>query len=71
MAENEELTYDLDLEEKLRRNFTKKKELQRRVSDETKVMCNLYEILVEKKRSDLMNYIGVIVRERDPIICDN
>ncbi|GAY67153.1 hypothetical protein CUMW_254310, partial [Citrus unshiu] len=35
MEENEEPTYDLDLEGKPRRNLTKKKDLQRGVSDET------------------------------------
>ncbi|KDO44910.1 hypothetical protein CISIN_1g048116mg, partial [Citrus sinensis] len=71
MVENEEPTYDLDLEGRPRRNLTKKKDLKRGVSDEAEVMYNLYGVPVGKKRNDLKNYIGVIVWERVPIIYDD
>ncbi|KDO41466.1 hypothetical protein CISIN_1g037940mg, partial [Citrus sinensis] len=43
----------------------------RGVSDETEVVYNSYRVPVEKKRNDLRNCIGVIVRERVPIIYDD
>ncbi|KDO50395.1 hypothetical protein CISIN_1g037102mg [Citrus sinensis] len=71
MAEKEEPTYDPDLEGKPRRNLTKKKDLQRGASDQTEVMYNSYGVSVGKRRNDLRNYIGVIVRERVPITYDD
>ncbi|GAY68461.1 hypothetical protein CUMW_264300 [Citrus unshiu] len=71
MAEKEEPTYDPNLEGRLRRNLTKKKDLQRGASDHTEVMYNSYGVPVGEKRNDLRNYIGVIVRERVPIIYDD
>ena len=71
MAEKEKPTYDSDLEGRPRRNLTKKKDLQRGASDDTEVMYNSYGVPVGKKKNDLRNYIGVIVRERVPIIYDD
>ena len=71
MAEKKEPTFDPNLEGRLRRNLTKKKDLQIGASDDTEVMYNSYGVPVGKKRNDLRNYIGVIVRERVPIIYDD
>ena len=70
MAEKEEPTFDPDLEGRPRRNLTKKKDLQRGATDDTEVMYNSYGVPVGKKRNDLRNYIGMIVRARVPIIYD-
>ncbi|KDO53893.1 hypothetical protein CISIN_1g042196mg [Citrus sinensis] len=71
MAEKKEPIYNPDLEGRPRRNLTKKKDLQRGASDQTKVMYNSYKVPVGKKRDNLRNYIRVIVRERVPIIYDD
>ena len=71
MAEKEERTFDPDLKRRPRRNLTKKKDLQRVASDDIEVMYNSYGVPVGKKRNDMRNYIGVIVRERVTIIYDD
>ncbi|GAY67152.1 hypothetical protein CUMW_254300 [Citrus unshiu] len=48
MEENEEPTYDLDLEGKPRRNLTKKKDLQRGVSDETELDLGVSERKIDR-----------------------
>ena len=68
MRKNEKTTYDLDLEERPTWNHTKKKNLQKEVSDQTEVMYNWYRVPFANKRNNLRNYIGVIVQENVPII---
>ncbi|GAY67154.1 hypothetical protein CUMW_254310, partial [Citrus unshiu] len=53
MEENEEPTYDLDLEGKPRRNLTKKKDLQRGVSDETEEKSKAAK---EKRAKNVYNH---------------
>lgn len=70
MVKINELAYNPNLEERPRQNLTKKKDLQKRVSDENKITYNSYGVLVRKKRNELRSYISRIVRERVPIIYD-
>ncbi|GAY67156.1 hypothetical protein CUMW_254320 [Citrus unshiu] len=53
MAENEEPTYDLDLEGRPRRNLTRKKNLQRGVSDETEEKSKAAK---EKRAKNVYNH---------------
>ncbi|GAY69378.1 hypothetical protein CUMW_271460 [Citrus unshiu] len=52
MAENEKPTYDLDLEGRPTRNHTKKKDLQRKVSDKTEGKSKATE---EKRAKNVYN----------------
>ncbi|GAY46518.1 hypothetical protein CUMW_097670, partial [Citrus unshiu] len=54
MVENEEPTYDLDLEGRPRRNLTKKKDLKRGVSDEAE-LANEYILPNANNLSSLKN----------------
>lgn len=71
MVKNNELAYNPHLLGRPRKNLTKNKDLQKRVSDENKITYNSYGVLVRKKRNELKSYISGIVRERIQIIYDD